>query len=55
MNNNPNGITICFAAIFRNESKNVYRCLNGVKSIIDYVSICDTGSTDDTVELIELC
>lgn len=53
MNNNPNGITICFAAIFRNESKNVYRCLNGVKSIIDYVSICDTGSTDDTVELIE--
>lgn len=43
---------ICFAAIFKNESKNVYRCLNAIKSIIDYVSICDTGSTDKTVELI---
>ena len=43
---------ICFAAIFKNESRNVYRCLNALKSIINYVSICDTGSTDNTVELI---
>jgi len=43
---------ICFTAIFKNESKNVYRCLNSIKDIIDYVSICDTGSTDNTIQLI---
>lgn len=46
-------VKICFCAIFRNESKNVYRCLNGLKKIIDYISICDTGSTDNTVQLIK--
>ncbi len=46
-------VKICLCAIFRNESKNVYRCLDGVKKIIDCVSICDTGSTDNTVELIK--
>lgn len=45
-------VKICMTAIFKNESKNVYRCLNALKGIIDYVSICDTGSTDNTVELI---
>ena len=44
---------ICFAAIFRNESNNVYRCLDAVKGIIDCVSICDTGSEDNTIELIK--
>lgn len=44
---------ICYTAIFKNESKNVYRCLNSLKSIITCVSICDTGSTDNTIELIE--
>src|SRR5216117_3312892 len=43
---------ICYSAIFRNESKNVYRCLDSLKPIIDYVCICDTGSVDNTVELI---
>lgn len=45
--------TICFCAIFRNESRNVRRCLDAAKPVIDYVSICDTGSTDNTIELIE--
>lgn len=45
--------TICFCAIFRNESKNVRRCLNATKGVIDYLSIVDTGSTDNTVEEIE--
>nr|QBK89594.1 MAG: glycosyl transferase family 2 [Pithovirus LCPAC001] len=44
---------ICFCAIFRNESKNVYRCLNSVKKIIKYVYISDTGSTDNTIELVK--
>lgn len=46
-------IKICFCAIFRNESKNVYRCLDAAKPAIDYISICDTGSTDNTIELIK--
>jgi glycosyltransferase involved in cell wall biosynthesis len=38
--------------IVKNESKIIERCLNSAKSIIDYVSICDTGSTDETPEII---
>lgn len=44
---------ICYVAIFRNESKNVKRCLDGIKDIISCVSICDTGSEDNTIELIK--
>src|SRR5680860_1428428 len=44
---------ICLIAIFRQEAKNVKRCLDGVKNIIDYVSICDSGSTDGTPKLIK--
>jgi glycosyltransferase involved in cell wall biosynthesis len=51
---NPTSVpTICLCSIVRNESRIITRMLDSVKSIIDYVSICDTGSTDDTVELIE--
>lgn len=48
-----NTIKICLCAIFRNENKNVNRCLNAAKPVIDFVSICDTGSTDNTRELIK--
>ena len=44
---------ICFCAIFRNESKNVKRCFDAAKPMIDYLYISDTGSTDDTIELIK--
>ncbi|MEI8365291.1 MAG: glycosyltransferase [Parachlamydiaceae bacterium] len=39
--------------IVKNESSIIERCLDSVKDIIDCVSICDTGSTDNTVEIIE--
>ena len=39
--------------IVKNESKIIERCLDSAKSIIDFVSICDTGSSDGTPELIE--
>jgi len=39
--------------IVKNESKIIRRLLTSVQSIIDSVCICDTGSTDNTVELIE--
>ena len=38
--------------IVKNESKIIERCLNASKPILDYVSIVDTGSTDNTKELI---
>lgn len=43
---------ICLCMIVKNESKIIERCLNAAKSIIDFVSICDTGSTDHTLEII---
>lgn len=39
--------------IVKNESKIIERCLRSVVDKIDYWVICDTGSTDDTVERIE--
>lgn len=44
---------ICLNMIVKNESKIIERCLNSVLSIIDYIVITDTGSTDNTIQLIE--
>lgn len=44
---------ICLTMIVKNESRIIERCLNSVKDIVDYISICDTGSTDNTVAIIE--
>ena len=44
---------ICLVLIVKNESKNIERCFTSVKSIIDCISVCDTGSTDETKSLIE--
>lgn len=43
---------ICLTMIVKNESKNMDRLLNSVKSIIDMISIVDTGSTDNTEDVI---
>jgi tetratricopeptide (TPR) repeat protein len=45
--------TICLNMIVKNESKIIKRLLDSVISIIDSYCICDTGSTDNTVEIIE--
>jgi glycosyltransferase involved in cell wall biosynthesis len=45
--------TICLTMIVRNESKNMIRLLNSVESIIDFISIVDTGSTDNTIDIIQ--
>ncbi len=39
--------------IVKNESKIIMRLFNSVIDIIDSFCICDTGSTDDTVKIIE--
>lgn len=45
--------TLCLVMIVRNESKVIERCLNRVKSHIDYWVIVDTGSEDNTPEIIQ--
>lgn len=44
--------TIGLNMIVRNEANIIERCLNSVKDHIDYWTIIDTGSTDNTKELI---
>ncbi|WP_242214878.1 glycosyltransferase family 2 protein [Bacillus cereus group sp. BfR-BA-01383] len=44
---------LCLCMIVKNESRIMERCLTATKSIVDFVSICDTGSTDNTPEIIE--
>lgn len=39
--------------IVKNEEKNIIRCLDSVRDIVDEMVIVDTGSTDRTVELIQ--
>ncbi len=48
----PVGTTICLCMIVKDESRVIQRCLASVKPLIDNWLIVDTGSTDDTVEVI---
>jgi tetratricopeptide (TPR) repeat protein len=50
----PNYVpTICLNMIVKNESKIIKRLFESVLPVIDTYCICDTGSTDNTVELIK--
>ena len=44
---------ICLVMIVKNESRIIRRCLDQLVGLVDYVCISDTGSTDNTVEIIE--
>ena len=44
--------TLCLNMIVKNESKIIHRLLESVLPIIDTFCICDTGSTDDTCQII---
>ena len=45
-------MSICLNMIVKNESKIIIRLLESVYSIIDCYCICDTGSSDNTIDLI---
>lgn len=45
---------ICLNMIVKNESKIIERLLLSVLPVIDSYCICDTGSTDNTIELIQI-
>lgn len=45
--------TICLNCIIRNESAIIERCLNSLVNHIDYWVIVDTGSTDNTIQIVK--
>jgi tetratricopeptide (TPR) repeat protein len=45
--------TLCLNMIVKNESRIITRLFDSVLPIIDSYCICDTGSTDNTIQLIE--
>jgi tetratricopeptide (TPR) repeat protein len=47
------GKNLCLNMIVRNESKIIKRLLESVVKYIDCYCICDTGSTDNTIEIIQ--
>lgn len=44
---------ISAAMIVKNESRCIIRCLNNLIDIVDEIAVVDTGSTDNTIELIK--
>lgn len=46
-------ISLTYIAIIRQESKIIERCLESLLPITDYFVISDTGSSDNTVEVVE--
>ena len=46
-------LTLTLIMIVKNESSIIKRCLDSIKEYIDYIVISDTGSTDNTIEIIE--
>lgn len=45
--------TLCLCMIVKNESHIILETLNSIKHHLDYWVICDTGSTDNTMSLIQ--
>ena len=45
-------MSLCLNMIVKNESKNIVRLLNSVYQLLDCYCICDTGSTDNTINII---
>jgi len=46
-------IRICLVMMVKNETAVIERCLNSVKDCVDCISICNVGSTDDTLSIVE--
>ena len=53
MTDNKKPVKLCLNMIVKNESKIIQRLLESVYTILDAYCICDTGSTDNTIEIIE--
>lgn len=44
-------LSLCM--IVKNEEKNLERCLESIKDIVDEIIIVDTGSIDNTLKIAE--
>ena len=44
---------IIFLSMIKNESRIIKRCIESVLPIADAICICDTGSTDNTVSILD--
>jgi glycosyltransferase involved in cell wall biosynthesis len=53
ISNEKNTPTLCLNMIVKNEGKIITRLLESVSHIIDCYCICDTGSTDNTINIIK--
>ena len=38
--------------MIRNESRIIERCLKALENVVDAYCVCDTGSTDNTIEIV---
>jgi glycosyltransferase involved in cell wall biosynthesis len=45
--------TIGLCLIVKDEAKNIARCIESVKGLVDEIIVVDTGSTDDSVKIAE--
>ena len=45
--------TVCLTMIIRNEGKTIRRALENARAVADKFCICDTGSTDNTLEEVK--
>jgi glycosyltransferase involved in cell wall biosynthesis len=48
----PSNTKLIFLTMIKNESKIIQRCLNSAAKICDAICVCDTGSTDTTVDVV---
>lgn len=45
--------TLCLCMIVKNESHIILETLESIRHCLDYWVVCDTGSTDNTIELVQ--
>jgi tetratricopeptide (TPR) repeat protein len=50
---NAKNVKICFNGIVKNEQDVMRRRLDNIRHLVDAIAITDTGSTDNTIEIIE--
>ena len=46
-------MSLSLCMIVKDEEKNLGRCLESIKDIVDEIIIVDTGSTDNTIKIAE--
>lgn len=54
VNINENSTNLCLAMMIKNEEKTILKSLNSCKNIVSCIKIYDTGSTDSTLDILEI-